>query len=286
MSVALEIPDGSPWWLSPYIWTVPGNDPQGTPGLPVVGQPCYLWARVTNNGTNAVDNATVRFYWANPSVGFDRNTANHVGNANVSLNAGETQDVLCLVPWMPSFVNGGHECVLAEAFQALDPLPASPDFNVPTDRHVAQRNLSVLMMATQMQRFVLPFEIVNTQRSERAFTIKIAHGEMEELKPLLKQLNIKVPGRKGAIRSVNFVADPNPCEGEKEDRDKDKDGPRHQKTVDGLSVGPGAKVGLSVVGELEGEVALLHVVQQVDRNKVGGLSILVMRSKKANKGKE
>jgi hypothetical protein len=282
----LEIPDGSPWWLSPYIWTVPGNDPQGMPGLPVVGQPCYLWARVTNNGTNSVDNATVRFYWANPAVGFDRNTANHVGNANVSLNASETQDVLCLVPWMPSFVNGGHECVLAEAFHALDPLPASPDFNVPTDRHVAQRNLSVLMMAMHMKRFVLPFEIVNTQRAERAFTIKTAHGELEELKPLLKQLNIKAPRGKGAIRNVYFVADPNPCQGEKEDSEKDKDERRYQRQVDSLSVGPRAKIGLSVVGELEGEAALLHIVQQVNRKKVGGLSVLVIRSKEAKKGKE
>ncbi len=287
MSVLLEIPDGSPWWLSPDIWTVPGNDPQGTPGLPIVGQPCYLWARVTNNGTDAVDNATVRFYWANPAVGFDRNTANHVGDANVSLNAGETQDVLCLVPWMPSFVNGGHECVLAEGFhQTLDPLPATPDFDVPTDRHVAQRNLSVLMMAMHMQRFVLPFEIVNTQRAERAFTIKTAHGELEELKPLLKQLNIKVPRGKGAIRNVHFVADPNPCQDEKTDQDKDKDDEAHQKAVDGLRVGPRAKVGLSLIGELEGEAALLHVVQQADRKKVGGFSVLVMRSKKAKKDKE
>jgi hypothetical protein len=283
MSVMLEIPDGSPWWLSPNIWTVPGTDPQGAPGLPIVGQSCYLWARVTNNGTDAVDNATVRFYWANPAVGFDRNTANHVGDANVSLNAGETQDVLCLVPWMPSFVNGGHECVLAEAFhQTLDPLPASPDFNVPTDRHVAQRNLSVLLMAMHMQRFVLPFEIVNTQRAERAFTIKTANGELEELKPLLKQLNMKMPRGKGTVRGVHFVASADPCQVEKEDKD---DEPR-QKTVDNLRVGPRSKVGLSVTGELEGEVALLHVIQQADRKKVGGLSILFMRSRKAKKDKE
>ena len=33
MSVLLEIQDGSPWWLSPNVWTVPGGDPQGIPGL-------------------------------------------------------------------------------------------------------------------------------------------------------------------------------------------------------------------------------------------------------------
>src|SRR5688572_17757388 len=136
MSVQLEIQDGSPyWWLSLDVWTVPGNDPEGAPGLPIVGEPCYLWARVHNAGTDAVANATVRFYWANPSVGFDRNSANHIGNANVSLNSGETKEVLCLVAWNPIFVNGGHECILAEAFHtSLDPLPASPTFNVPTDR--------------------------------------------------------------------------------------------------------------------------------------------------------
>src|SRR6266436_6538005 len=185
MSVLLEIHDGSPWWLSLDIWTVPGNDPQGAPGLPIVGQPCYLWARVTNNGSDAVADATVRFYWANPSVGFDRNTANHIGNANVALKAGETQDVLCLIPWMPTFVNGGHECVLAEAFhQTLDTLPATPDFNVPTDRHVAQRNLSVLMMSMHIAHFSLPFEIVNTQRLARSFSIKAELGTVEELRPI------------------------------------------------------------------------------------------------------
>ena len=69
MSVSLEIPHGTPWWESMAIWTVPGDDPLGPPGLPIAGQPTYVWARVLNTGNTPVQNARVDFYWANPGVG-------------------------------------------------------------------------------------------------------------------------------------------------------------------------------------------------------------------------
>jgi hypothetical protein len=279
MSVELEIPDGSPnWWASPNIWTVPGDDPGGAQGMPIVGEPCFLYARVTNNGSTAVQNAAVRFYWANPSVGFDRTTANHVGDANVSLDPGETQDVLCLVPWMPTFVNGGHECVLAEAFDSVsDPLPASPDFNVPTDRHVSQRNLSVVMAAKNMM-FSLSFQVCNNQRTARTFQISTRPGSIEELKELLPHLgrSFQQPG-KGAIKLHGFVAKPCP---EEEDL-------RHAKqTVDRIEVKPNTCKGLSVAGKLEGEAALLHVVQMADGKEVGGLSVLVVQATEKMRGEE
>ena len=271
MSVLLEIPDGSPnWWLSPNIWTVPGNDPGGAPGMPIAGEQCFLYARVTNNGTDAVQNATVRFYWADPSVGFDRNTANHIGDANVSLNAGETQDVLCLVPWMPTFVNGGHECVLAEAFHpTYDPLPATPDFNVPTDRHVAQRNLSVLMMMKSMM-FHLPFQVCNTQRQVRTFQIRTKMGRLEELTALANHTGRPMHDVGGGeVQNLGFIDSPCP----------DEDDRKHAKpSIDRLEVNPGICKGLSLVGELKGESALVHVVQLADDKEVGGLSVLLVRS--------
>lgn len=278
MSVQLEILDGSPhWWLSPDVWTVPGENPEGTPGLPIVGQPCYVWARVHNNGSSAVTNATVRFYWANPSVGFDRTTANHIGNANVSLDAGETKEVLCLVAWQPVFVNGGHECVLAEAFHtSMDPLPASPVFNVPTDRHVAQRNLSVLQTAPKKMNFSMSFEIHNTEREARIFTIKTKLGEMAELRPLLKQLGRTVPSGKGKLKTVGFIKSLTPCDSDE----------APLPDIGQLEIAGNARTGLTLTGELEGEAALLHVVQQADGKEVGGLSVLVLSSdKQAKKGK-
>ncbi len=268
MSVQLEIQDGSPhWWLSPDVWTVPGDDPEGAPGLPIAGQSCYMWARVHNTGTDAVANATVRFYWANPSVGFDRTSANYIGSANVSLNSGETKEVLCLVAWQPVFVNNGHICVLAEAFHATaDPLPASPAFNVPTDRHVAQRNLSVLMTAPMKMAFSMAFEIHNTERKARNFTIKTKLGELAELRPLAKTIG-QLPTGKGKVQNVGFIKAAVPCNSDE----------KPQPVVERLEVAPGGRVGLTVTGELEGDVALVHVIQEVDGKEVGGLSAVVVK---------
>ena len=98
MSVQLEIMDGLQWWLSPDIRIVPGNDPTGSPGIPTAGNQCYLWARVIITAILQLVTLPYPFYWANPHVGFDRTTAHPIGPLFVSLDPGESQDVLCLSP--------------------------------------------------------------------------------------------------------------------------------------------------------------------------------------------
>jgi hypothetical protein len=278
MSVLLEISDGNPWWLSPNIWTVPGNDPEGPAGLPIVGQPAYLWAKVTNNGTNGVTDATVRFYWANPAVGFDRNTANLIGISNVSLNPGETQDVLCLVPWIPVFVNNGHECILAEAFhQSSDPLPPTPVFNVPTDRHVAQRNLSVVMAAKKM--FSLAFEVHNKERVKRSFTIEAVQGKLGQIEPLIPYLgrDFKLPKKEGRVKDLGFVRKPCP---------NTDDWKKAEHGVIKLTLEPNERMGWTLVGTLEDGAAVVHVIQKNDDRDVGGLSILILSQEGKQTGGE
>lgn len=272
MAVQLEVADGTPWYLSDDIWTVP-NDPEGPPAQPVVGQPCYLWARVQNDGTTRVENALVRFYWANPSVGFDRTTASLIGTSNVTLDPKSASDVLCLAPWVPVFVNGGHECVLAEAFHpSLDPLPASPVFDVPTDRHVAQRNLNVII-ALEQRFFHLAFEIHNPSRKESRFRITTRKGDLKEFlqatrryPDLQKLLQAKPPG---VVQDAGFVEGPCP--------DLVNPSPKAPHVV-GLKAGQ--RKGVSVVGRLEGPFALLHLEQQeIGQSRTaisGGLSILVI----------
>jgi hypothetical protein len=266
MSVQLEIRDGNPWWLSPDIWTVPGDDPEGPAGVPIVGSPAYMWASVRNNGNTAVANATVRFYWANPSVGFDRNTANPIGSAFVSLDPGEAQDVLCLTPWIPAFVNGGHECVLAEAFHSSDPLPAGPAFNVSTDRHVAQRNLDVVMA---LKHFTAPFEIHNASRKSKAFRLEFREGELRELKALApyygKLLQNLKPGKVGNLRFTESV-----CSCEENAPEKEAHEYRN------IQLPAGARTGLALTGDIEGGAALIHIRQFEERREVGGLSVLVI----------
>lgn len=269
MSVALEIEDGDPWWLSSSLWTVPGPDPEGPPGSPIAGSPCYLWARVRNTGSTAVTNASVRVYWANPAVGFDRTTANLVGSAFVTLAAGETSDVLCLSPWIPTLVNEGHECILAEAFHSsLDPLPGVPAFNVPTDRHVAQRNLAVVM-ALAGQVFSTAFEAHNPSRKVRMFDLVLKEGkfaQIEKLVPLLGR-KFQLPKKQGRLLDAGFVRSPCP-----DARTMGEAVPR----VDRLELGPFGRAGYSIVGRLEGGATLVHVVQEHDGQLVGGISLLVL----------
>jgi hypothetical protein len=269
VSVLLEIDDGDPWWLSPDIWVVPGDDPTGPPGQPVDGQSAYLWARVHNRGNENVSNATVHFYWANPATAVDRTTATLVGSSFVTLPAGASQEVLCLTPWIPSFVNDGHECVLAEAFEStLDPLPPGVDFNVPTDRHVAQLNLAVIEVAPHLQHFQLAFEAHNPSRKEGHFRLHARHGNEAELArlleehPLLKQLQIE----RGRAVELAFTTEVCPSE----------EAPREEAPE--ITLRPLERRGFTLTGRLEGGAALVHVVQLLDDKLVGGLSVAAYAS--------
>lgn len=266
MAVELEIRDGEPWWLSPDIWTVPGSDPEGAPGVPVAGQSCYLWARVTNNGISSVNNAEVRFYWANPATGFDRNSATRVGTANVNLLSGEAADVLCLTPWIPEYVNNGHECVLAEAYHStLDPLPPTPTFDVPTDRHVAQRNLGVVQAVKGFFAFPLTFH--NRLRLATDCRIKIYLGRIEELEPLQQRLELKLPKTKGKLVESALVEQQCPAEEVLQ---------KTRKELPELSI-PGKDSRFrTLAGRIEGGAVLVHVAQFRGEQLVGGYSLLVL----------
>ncbi|WP_392476282.1 hypothetical protein [Nostoc sp. C110] len=272
MTVNLEIQDGNPWWDSPNIWTVPGDNPEGAMGIPIAGKSCYVWANVVNNGTSSVENATVRFYWANPSVGFDRTTANFIGTAYVKLGSGESADVLCLTPWVPQFVNEGHECLLAEAFHpALDPLPATKEFNVPTDRHTAQRNISVALAARGF--FRLAFEIHNPEPKAKKFQIRVRQDRLEQIKPLIQHLgrDFKISGE-GEVAEIGFVQTLYPCEDQLKNA---------VPVIDGIEIEPGQRTGLTLLGTVKGGASLLHVEQLVDNSTVGGLSVLVLPTEDA-----
>jgi len=267
MAVTLEIRDGAQyWWLSPDVWVVPGSDPTGSPGQPTAGEPAYLWARVHNTGDTPVSNATVRFYWGNPAVGVDRSTATLVGTAFVTLAADQSNEVLCLTPWIPTFVNEGHECVLAEAFHAsLDPLPATQAFDVPNDRHVAQRNLSVLNGAENMAS--LAFEIHNPGRADLAFTVRATPGDLRELRQLTDTLGVGNEHlHPGQVQILGFARGVCPTDADEEFRNGEAR----------IEVRGGGKVGLTLLARVRDGVGLVHVVQSTSEREVGGLTALLL----------
>lgn len=176
MGVQLVVQDGTPyWWESPDIWVVPGNDPNGASGTPVAGNPAFLWARVTNQGNVDALQVQVDFWIANPSLQIRKSTANHIGTSFADVPAGTTQDVLCLVPWNVTIINGGHECAVVEASLASDPLnpaPADPDvLDAPTYRQIAQRNLSVAAMGGMARREMV-IEVAAGARADQIFQIE------------------------------------------------------------------------------------------------------------------
>ncbi len=264
----LEIRDGQPWWLSPDVWIVPGDDPEGPPGQPVAGAPAYLWARVHNDGEYEVRDAVVRFYWANPAVGFDRTTANLVGSAFVSLPPKQNSAVLCLAPWSVTAINDGHVCVLAEAFHpTLDPLPASPAFNVTSDPHVAQRNLNIVQAADVAPVFV-SFEIHNPDRVTRSFTLTAEVADPASLRRLGQTTGIDSQHLDHGGRVEVFGFAHAACLG--------PDELTHVPDKVEVKLAAGQRAGLFLAArQQEGTTGLVNVVQSAGGREVGGLSCLL-----------
>lgn len=188
MAINLEIEDGVPYWyLSNDIWTVPDSDPNSSIGIPIADMPTFVWARVHNKGTTPVFNATVRYYWANPSTVITPSTAYLIGTSYVSLQPGESKEVLCITPWIPEIVNNGHECLVVETFSPADPLSYGPNdpFNPPNDRHVAQKNLDIIKMKSS-KIIVKPFTAKNHKKF-RAEKIQIIARQIP-IKEIIKSI--------------------------------------------------------------------------------------------------
>lgn len=278
MSVYLLIRDGSPpqWWLSPDIWVVPGNDPNGPPGSPIAGKPAYLWAHVANTGDVAVNGARIDFYWANPAMQIAVGTATQIGSAYADIPAGGAQDVLCLVPWMPSIVNGGHECVLAVAHSFAetpplpDPLPQGFDFNPPAYHEIAQRNLSVV---SAMMNMPLPLVITAQARTDKEVVVKTElGGELDE--KLLQQIGLEGfrPTAKGKVEvDLSREATCQPRDEEHHARELRVHVPRGTST--------GVFVTIRAKNLEKRAYQLVHVLESSEDNVLGGISYVAVHSR-------
>lgn len=274
MPARLEIDDGNPWWLSPDIWVVPGNDPSGPSGSPVAGQDNYLWARVHNTGDQDVTMARVDFYWSNPAAGVLRSNSTLVGSSFVDLAAGETQEVLCVTPWVPVVVNDGHECVVAQVISAADPLPTPlPDaFDPPTYPQVAQRNLAVVAMGQQLRFITLPIQLSTPARTRQTrILVRLEHEPARLAPQVLAQAGLgklrpagTTPLKVGLVRQRS--CEPQPCDSE---------------VV--LEARPGTQqavfLQLQSPEPFEG-YAVVHVVEHTEERKpTGGITFLITHTK-------
>jgi hypothetical protein len=264
--------------MSQDIWVVPGNDPNGPPGSPIAGKPAYLWALVANTGDAAAYGARIDFYWANPAMQIVVGVASPIGSAFVDLAAGAQQEALCLVPWVPSIVNGGHECVLAvahspaEANPLPDPLPVGFDFNPPLYDEIAQRNLSVL--AASARAVPRPLTITAPARADKTVRITAeTGGTLSET--LLSQLGLEGfrPAAKGVVE-VGLGR-----EAICGQRDKPA-GAREIEVHVPKGTSAGVFASIHATGLEKDEYQLVHLVERSDDRVLGGLSYVMIHSQK------
>jgi hypothetical protein len=134
----LRTPPVPQFWASPDIAAAPA-DPLGRV---VQGQPVTVSATVQNLGFMPTKVHT-RFWWVDPSAGINLSAATLIGAAEpTTIVGGNAATLDCTTLWIPEFVNGGHECLVVEAFSTEDPVVFS--LRADLDRHVGQRNMTVL----------------------------------------------------------------------------------------------------------------------------------------------
>ncbi len=144
----------APFWESPDIFLLAGVDPALAPPIPpALGQfaqankPNTIYAHVWNFGNAAASEVVVEFYWVNPSLGINASTVNLIAQTFTSLGAkgsGHSHAIVkCPVAWIPSYVNGGHECLLVRVWDNPSDLPGQPTFDAAWNRHIGQRNIHV-----------------------------------------------------------------------------------------------------------------------------------------------
>ena len=276
MAVELLIRDGSPdWWESPDIWVVPGTDPGGAPGTPVVGMPAILWTTVRNEGDLDALQVQVDFWVADPSLQIRKSTANHIGTAFADIAAGGSQDVLCLVPWHVTLVNGGHECVVVEAGSPADPLsppPADPDVLDPPDyRQIAQRNLSVLTVSGMIRsEFIIT--VSAGARADKAAVIEVIEGDALPAE-LLGSLGLKTRRYAGAERISAGLSERSLCGQER------AEGDRAMRLA--VPRGTSAAAYFSVAAReplAPEEYAVIRVVERDQERVTGGLSVVIVQA--------
>jgi hypothetical protein len=270
----LVIDHGNPWWLSPNVWAVPTSNPnEPSPGeiSPIVNSQYFLVANVRNTSANDVLNAEVYFWWANPALGIlTTANANFVGKSSVSVVGSGNNTSLELSAWTPTYVNNGHECLIAAVVEGGGSPPTILDgANDPT---VAQRNLGVVNLSGHMEgHFSYPFQVCNPSRVEQSFTIHAESAPVELAAPFLPSLRERAGETsrraEGRIPRLGFVDEVCP-----DPRNID-----HAKPVlEGVRLAPFACTGFTLVGFLEAREALIHISQRIGDRIVGGLSVLVL----------
>ena len=204
--------------------------------------------------------------------------ATAIGSAFVDLAPNDTQEVLCLVPWVPVIVNHGHECLLAVAHGGgdtnpiPDPLPKGYPFDPPAHDQIAQLNLGVLGAGFHAGSFAV---FVNaTGRTEKLARLAVEFGGAVNERVLAQVgLHDLRPAQKNV---VNVALS-------REARSYERPDPKSLHEVE-VRVPRGTSVPIFVEIHAEHlpqrEYQAVRIVERVDGKVVGGVSYLVANGRR------
>ena len=156
------------------------------------GENNTVFARVNNYGTQDGTGVLVKFYWANPSLAITESSATLIGIGHANVPSGWSVDVQCPTPWIPVVENGGHECLIAEAFILAKDQLTSP-MDPLDDRHVGQKN-EQLVMLKKGERFTTKVQAINITDKAREIKFDVQTLHAEAMHPLLKVRSANLPG--------------------------------------------------------------------------------------------
>ncbi len=144
-----------PFWESPDVLIMAGVAPADAPPVPpalgqtaLAGAPNTIYAHVWNFGQSSAPQTVVEFYWCDPSLGIGAQSAHLIGQTVVALGyrgSGWSHALVkCPEAWTPTFLNGGHECLLVRAWDYTSDALGTPAWDASLNRHIGQRNIHVI----------------------------------------------------------------------------------------------------------------------------------------------
>jgi hypothetical protein len=156
-----------PFWESPDVLILAGVEPSAAPPVPPqlgqtaqAGAPNTVYAHIWNFGQSSAPQTVVEFYWCDPSLGIGAQSAHLIGQTVVSLGArgsGQSHAVVkCPEAWTPTFLNGGHECLVVRAWDYTSDALGTPAWDASLNRHVGQRNIHVIAPGAPMMLLAAP----------------------------------------------------------------------------------------------------------------------------------
>jgi hypothetical protein len=199
------LPAGLQFWLSPDISVIKRGGSKGDEA--VAGQQNTVEVIVTNAGGIDANDAYVEAFWANPSTVMTPATATPIGAGFITIPGYST--AAAQFPWTPSASEAGHRCLFARVSLTI-PLDTYLDpnvFDVVGDRHVAQRNISVVAFAAA-KTLSFAFVVLNPGAERAGIRVHAAQvREGGELRHLARAVGCELAHFTGApLGGVGLVA--------------------------------------------------------------------------------